>query len=86
MRKKSEELNWQELRDQLWSMVCDSTEETRDIVEVDVERRCIDIYPAETNTSNALFHTEEVVDFCRYWGLSNWTGICLDGKVSTHIY
>ena len=85
MKKDRKDMDWQELRDQLWDMICDSTEETRDIVEVDVEKQCIEVRPAETNTSKALFHTEEVVDFCRYWELSNFVGIW-DGKVYTHIY
>lgn len=85
MKKDRKELNWQELRDQLWLMICDSTLDTRDVVVLNLEDRSIDVYPAETNTSNALFHTEEVVDFCRYWGLSNYTSI-YNGKVYTHIY
>ena len=47
MKKDRKDMDWQELRDQLWDMICDSTEETRDIVEVDVERQCIDARPAE---------------------------------------
>ena len=85
MRKNKKELDWQELRDQLWSRICDSTEETKDVVNVNLEERCIEVYPAETNTSNCFYHAEEVVDFCRYWGLSHWTDVW-DGKIRTHIY
>lgn len=78
-------LDWKKLGEHFKEMVSNATEETRDAIVVDVENGYIDVFPAETNKSNGLFHTEEVVDFCRYWKLTHWVGIW-DGKVYAHIY
>lgn len=81
---RKDEFNWQELRDQLVNMLSCSTEETREDVVVDMINHCIEVKPVETNR-NTIYHLEEVVDFCRYWGLSCWASVW-EGRIYIHIY
>lgn len=66
------ELNWNELVQELSSML----EEVHECVKVDVilgsDKKSIEIYPAKGTSGSAFHHTEEIVDFCRVKRLSNY--------------
>lgn len=72
-------VNWKSLAREFNNMVKDTTKETAVIVQD--QKDWIEISPASTNTSNAFFCTEEIVDFCRCKGLSNYVsnrdGVCV---------
>lgn len=83
--KKDLEALAQELRE----LIGNPTEATA--VEIIVNERTsdIEIHPARTNLSRTFYHLNEVVDFCRVKGLSNF--VCVEinnGEAETvvHIY
>ena len=45
----------------------------------------VDILPAKTNSTGTFYYTEDMVDFCRVFHLSNYVSMD-DGKVVAHIY
>lgn len=64
-------------------MVKGCTKETD--VKVVASETGIDILPAKTNTMRVFYHTEELVDFCRYKRLNNWIDV-YDGFPRVRIY
>lgn len=61
----------------------DHTEATA--VRIIADETGVDILPAKTNTRGTFYHTEELVDYCRYKGLSNWVSV-YEGKTKAHVY
>lgn len=83
--KKDLEALAQELRE----LIGNPTDATAVKIIVNEETHDIEIHPANTNLTRTFYHLNEVVDFCRVKGLSNF--VCLeyhDCKPSTvvHIY
>lgn len=83
--KKDLEALAQELRE----LIGNSTAATA--VEIIVNERTsdIEIHPAKTNLSRTFYHLNEVVDFCRVKGLSNF--VCVEinnckAETVVHIY
>lgn len=54
-------------------------------VKIVVDENGIDILPAKTNDTGAFYHTEVIIDCCRFWGLSNFVD-SYNGKTRVHIY
>lgn len=83
--KKDLEALAQELRE----LIGNPTEATA--VEIIVNERIsdIEIHPASTNLSRTFYHLNEVVDFCRVKGMSNF--VCVEinnckAETVVHIY
>ncbi len=64
-------------------MVENKTEATA--VKVVPKETGVDILPAKTNKTGTFFYTEDMVDFCRVFHLSNFVSM-VDGKVVAQIY
>ena len=81
-------VDWKAMAEEFYNLVKDTTDETAVRVEVTnfsgVDNG-IDIYPADTNTTNCFYQTEEIVDFCRCKGLSNHVSV-VDGICVARIY
>ena len=78
-----EKRNYKALAREFKEMVKNCTEATA--VKVVADETGIDIYPAKTNTTGTFYHTEEMVDFCRFRRLSNWIDV-YNGSTRVHIY
>lgn len=77
------------LAQELRELIGNHTEATAVEIIVNEEAQDIEIHPASTNLMRTFYHLNEVVDFCRVKGLSNF--VCVeyhDCKPSTvvHIY
>lgn len=78
-----EKRNYKALAREFKQLIKGCTKATADKVVVD--ENGIDIFPAKTNDSGTFYHTEELIDFCRFRKLSNWVGV-YQGKTWVHIY
>ena len=81
--------NFDQLAKELRELIGNHTEATAVKIIVNEEAHDIEIHPANTNLTRTFYHLNEVVDFCRVKGLSNF--VCVeyhDCKPSTvvHIY
>jgi hypothetical protein len=63
-----EKRNYKQLANQFKKLYTRTTDETA--YKVKAEEESITLYPASTNYSNAFYHLENVVDFCRVYKLS----------------
>lgn len=60
-----------------------------EVKEITGDLPAIEIMPGELNPTNTLYHTKEIVDFCRGRGLTFWVGADVsDGHAYpyAHIY
>ena len=81
--------NFDQLAKELRELIGNPTEATA--VEIIANERTsdIEIHPAQTNLTRSFFHLNEVVDFCRVKGMSNF--VCVEinnckAETVVHIY
>lgn len=88
MTSDRKNLDWNALAEEFYNMVKDSTPETAVRVELTTNDDVPDgfnVLPAETNVAHTFFHTEELVDFARCKGLSNYVSVS-DGMAVARVY
>lgn len=79
---RKENYDWEALAQEFREIVEGTTDATKVVVKVDGES--LDIYPDEKNILGAFYLTEELVDFCRVKGLSNYVHV-VDGVAVARI-